>query len=113
MSADDAPLSYFTIAPGEKIGLPVICLCVEGAECGCDETDDPGYAEGVLQDVVNSEGRGPIARINVVNGELTLVVNGTVRSETSGTRRIQRDASMWHAVLGVVVVGGMYMAGFA
>ena len=113
----------FEITPGKNVTLPVKCLCGNNAVCGCDEVSDADYAKSVLEDAAKGGGKGDTARLAVDNGELVLVINGTLPNGTTADGgngyssgglelRVGRGVVRGWAMVWVgVVVGGAVLGG--
>lgn len=74
------PIRYRNPLTDEEEEIPVICLCDEERPCGCDENLDDEYVDLVVAEALanNTE----VAAIEEVEGEMTLVINGTLPEGT-------------------------------
>lgn len=110
----DNPIRYTNPLTDEEEEVPVLCLCEEDRECGCDENLDEEYVDLVVAEALanNTE----VAAIEEVEGELTLVINGTLPydSEDSGE---EEEGAAPRVVVGkkgalamAAVIGGMMAA---
>ena len=100
----------YEITPGMSVTLPVKCLCAENAVCGCDEVTDPDYAKSVLEDAAKDGGNGDTARLAVDDGQLVLVVNGTLPNGTTAAGGDEYDSRGPQLQVGKGVVRGWAMA---
>ncbi|GFF25189.1 hypothetical protein IFM61606_09370 [Aspergillus udagawae] len=63
--------------------LPVVCLCQEYSDCGCDDNNNSTYYQSLFNGTqpVNSS----IAKVVNANGTETIYINGTVPNATTPT----------------------------
>jgi hypothetical protein len=72
---------YINDTSNRNESLPVICLCGEYAECGCDDNNNSTYYESLFNGTQPKN--GSIVRVTDVNGTQTIVINGTLPNGTT------------------------------
>lgn len=94
--------------------LPVVCLCEERQECGCDDNNNSTYYESLFNGTTPKN--TSVARVVNVNGTEKIYINGTLANgttaddgtESSGGMTVQmiQASGYW---LTFVVVGATVM----
>jgi hypothetical protein len=95
---------------------PVICLCQEYCECGCDENTNSTFMNDILGDGSYTALNRSLVTVTIVNGTSTIIINGTlpngttanggsVSPNTGGSLRFGLSGS-----LGYLIVIGMALA---
>jgi hypothetical protein len=69
-------------ASRQNESLPVECLCAPYNPCGCDDSGNTTYLNGLLS---GPNANASVARIATVNGTQTVVVDGTLPNGTDGS----------------------------
>ena len=99
-------------AGNQNQSLPVQCLCEEYCACGCDDNGNSTFVQSIVGNGVDLN--ATLVRTSVVNGEKTLVINGTLANGTASglTSGAGGRGGMWSgtllvvgAVVGIVVCG--------
>ena len=75
--------------------LPVLCVCSEHSECGCDTSSNETYYNAVYDTArrTPSDADSFTATIANVNGTRTLVINGTLANGTTAPGGSDDDTS--------------------
>ncbi|KAL1963243.1 hypothetical protein VTN77DRAFT_8568 [Rasamsonia byssochlamydoides] len=74
------PYTFHNPTTGTSETLPVVCLCQEYSECGCDNNYNSTYLDSIFgNDPTNSS----VVRIATVNGTQTIFINGTLANGTT------------------------------
>lgn len=116
-TAGNATQQVLTVPGGGNVTLPVTCLCEENAVCGCDEVHDEQFVAALLQDAASGgDAAGKTVRLSVVNGTLTVVINGTLPNGTTADGGSDYAAGAaagprWAITWVVVAVAGAVVAG--
>ncbi|KAF4164915.1 hypothetical protein CNMCM6936_008521 [Aspergillus lentulus] len=63
--------------------LPVVCLCQEYSDCGCDDNHNSTYYQSLFNGT--QPANSSIARVVNANGTETIYINGTVPNATDST----------------------------
>ncbi|KAF2200280.1 hypothetical protein GQ43DRAFT_432661 [Delitschia confertaspora ATCC 74209] len=63
--------------------LPVTCLCQEHSVCGCDENDNSTYLNDLIGNGSYAALNKTLVNVAMVDGNRTLVINGTLPSGTT------------------------------
>jgi hypothetical protein len=61
--------------------LPVVCVCQEYSECGCDNNNNSTYYESLFNGTVPKN--SSVVRVVKVNGTETIYINGTLPNGTT------------------------------
>ncbi|CAI7638976.1 unnamed protein product [Penicillium glandicola] len=61
--------------------LPIVCLCQEYSECGCDNNTNSTYYESLFNGTVPKN--SSVVRVVDVNGTQTIYINGTLANGTT------------------------------
>ncbi|KAM0117093.1 hypothetical protein ACP6JC_006326 [Aspergillus fumigatus] len=75
--------NYTNETSRQNESLPVVCLCQEYSDCGCDDNNNSTYYQSLFNGTqpVNSS----IAKVVNANGTETIYINGTVPNATDST----------------------------
>ncbi|KAI9835462.1 MAG: hypothetical protein M1819_002380 [Sarea resinae] len=79
--------------------MPVLCLCQQYCECGCDDNANSTYIESIIGNGNPSQFNQSLVRLSVVNGTETLIVNGTLANGTTAAGGTASSAGVKGAVL--------------
>ncbi|KAJ5109784.1 hypothetical protein N7532_002429 [Penicillium argentinense] len=86
------PYHYVNHTNNHNESLPVVCLCQEYQECGCDDNNNSTYYESLFND---TEPRNTSnARVVNVNGTEKLYINGTLANGTTADDGSESGASL-------------------
>jgi hypothetical protein len=98
---------------------PVICLCQEYCECGCDENTNSTFMNDILGDGSYTTLNRSLVTVGIVNGTSTIIINGTlpngttasggsVSANTGGSLRLGLSSSLGY----LIVIGTVLAAVF-
>jgi len=91
---------------------PVVCLCQQYEECGCDDNGDQTWLNSVIGDGDPSKFNQTLVKVADVNGTQTILINGTLPNGTSSTSGAVRDAAAGKMyLLGWCVLGSIVFMG--
>lgn len=95
--------------------LPVVCVCEEYAECGCDDNNDSTYYQSLFNGT--QPANSSTVRVVDVNGTEKIYVNGTLPNGTTAAesgastltlgRSMAQNSGYWAMV--AVVVGAVWV----
>jgi hypothetical protein len=74
------PYSFYNQTSGLNQTEPVLCLCQQYCECGCDDNEDSAYMDSIIGDPLSMN--ASLVQVSVVNGTQTIVINGTLPNGT-------------------------------
>ena len=93
---------YHNQTSGQNETRPVDCLCGRFSECGCDANNETDYVSSVANN-------NTVARVANVDGDSTLVINGTLPNGTTAAsaapsfrQGLAELSGWWLVVAGVV-----------
>ncbi|KAL1981693.1 hypothetical protein VTN96DRAFT_2307 [Rasamsonia emersonii] len=101
------PYQYHNLTTNTDETLPVVCLCQEYSECGCDNNNNSTYVDSILG---NNPTNSSVVWIATVNGTRTIFINGTLANGTTAADpsvsaapavRIMRWSRYW-AIVAIV-----------
>jgi len=72
--------SYYNTTTNRNDTAPVLCLCQQYSDCGCDDDGNSTFLDSVL--VNGRAANSSLVQINPVNGTTTIVLNGTLPNGT-------------------------------
>lgn len=75
------PYYYQDNTSNRNQSLPVVCLCEENQECGCDDNNNSTYYESLFNGT--QPHNTSVARVVNVNGTEKIVINGTLANGTT------------------------------
>ncbi|PLB33596.1 uncharacterized protein BDW47DRAFT_113658 [Aspergillus candidus] len=75
------PYHYTNHTDNKNESLPVVCLCAEHAECGCDDNDKDSYYKSLFNGTEPKNGSN--VRVVEVNGTEKIFINGTLPNGTT------------------------------
>ncbi|PLN77708.1 hypothetical protein BDW42DRAFT_155171 [Aspergillus taichungensis] len=75
------PYHYTNHTDNKNESLPVVCLCEEHAECGCDDNNKNSYYESLFNGTEPKNGSN--VRVVEVNGTEKIFINGTLPNGTT------------------------------
>lgn len=73
-------VSFFNVTSQRDEALPALCLCQVYLVCGCDKNRDSEYLNRIANEASSTS---DFSRVSIVNGTLTLVINGTLANGTT------------------------------
>jgi hypothetical protein len=73
--------NYYNDNARRNESLPVVCVCQEYSECGCDNNNNRTYYESLFNGTVPKN--SSIVRVADVNGTQTIYINGTLPNGTT------------------------------
>lgn len=114
--------SYFNQTSNQQERKPVVCLCQENSDCGCDENEDQEYIKSLIGDG-SYEGLNKtlisVAPYPEANDQLHIIINGTLPEGTEEAANFEntgmslgetamRSAGVWAvaALVGTAVFFG-------
>ncbi|OJJ54028.1 hypothetical protein ASPSYDRAFT_93793 [Aspergillus sydowii CBS 593.65] len=109
----DHHYNYTNDTNNRNESLPVICLCGEYAECGCDDNNNSTYYESLFNGTQPKN--GSIVRVADVNGTQTIVINGTLPNGTTvdeaavdsaAAMSVIQASGYW--IMAAIVAGAVY-----
>ncbi len=74
--------NYRNSTTNEDESKPVVCLCEEYSECGCDPNTDPEYQKQLLGDGSYDNLNKSLITVGDINGTSTIILNGTLPNGT-------------------------------
>ena len=79
------PISYHNNTNNQNQTLPVLCLCQQYGECGCDENHNQTYTQELVDNATrfDNDSQPYVSKIADVNGTRTLIINGTLANGTT------------------------------
>jgi hypothetical protein len=103
--------NYYNQNNQKNESLPIVCVCQEYSECGCDNNNNQTYFESLFNGTVPKN--SSTVRVVDVNGTQTIYINGTLPNGTtagsdatsaaSGPLAIILNASGYWVTVAVVV----------
>lgn len=104
---------YYDENTHKNESLPVVCICDQYAECGCDDNNNSTYYESLFNGTKPANSSD--VRVVDVNGTEKIYVNGTLPNGTTvasssaapATTRVVRNGGYW--VMIAAVVGAVYL----
>jgi hypothetical protein len=78
-------INYYNNTNNQNQTLPVLCLCQQYSECGCDENHNQTYTQALVDNATRFDNSSQpyVSKIADVNGTRTLVINGTLANGTT------------------------------
>ena len=105
-----------TFPGGVNETLPVVCLCQQYAECGCDGNDNATYFDALLGNGSYPALNKSLVNLADVNGSKTVVINGSLENGTTAATGsaaglvLRGGGTGWASWWLVVVLGiGFYL----
>jgi hypothetical protein len=80
---DRVPLRNDNSGSKSNTSYPVICLCQQYSECGCDSNVNSTFISSLAPNGSIQSLNGSVAVVTNVNGTETLVINGTLANGTT------------------------------
>ena len=107
------PYNFYNQTSNRNESLPVVCVCQEFSECGCDDNHNSTYFNDLFGGPVPKNTSN--VRVVDVNGTETIYVNGTLPNGTTradsstsdSTATIAQLSGYW--VTAAVVVGAVWL----
>ena len=113
--------SYFNETSNQQERKPVVCLCQENSDCGCDENEDPDYVKSLIGDGSFENLNKSLITVAEYEGRESIILNGTLpagseeaaMAEEEGAagslaQTVMRGAGYW--ALTAVVGGAVFFA---
>ncbi|KKA26282.1 hypothetical protein TD95_000087 [Thielaviopsis punctulata] len=75
---DDYRYNFHNDTSSNNESLPVLCACVEGQMCGCDENNSTDYLNSLVGNGSYAGLNQSVVSVAEVNGTKTLLINGTL-----------------------------------
>jgi hypothetical protein len=95
------PYHYINDTTNNNESLPVLCLCGNNADCGCDDNNNNTYYESLFNGTQPQN--GSLVKVTDVNGTQTIAINGTL---PDGTVEEYNDSA---AALTMINTGGYWV----
>jgi len=77
------PYSYYNQTAAQNQTKPVLCLCQQYSDCGCDDNTNSTFMDPILGNGNPNQFNQSLVRVSKVNGTDTIVLNGTLPNGTS------------------------------
>ncbi|CAI4218655.1 unnamed protein product [Parascedosporium putredinis] len=92
------PYRFHNNTRDEEEELPVICACDPNSACGCDENQDTAYLSDLIGDGSYNGLNHSLITVAEVNGTKTILINGTLSSDTEAPSDGDESAAIARAV---------------
>jgi hypothetical protein len=76
------PYTFYNASLGANQTEPVLCLCQQYSECGCDDNPDPTYMNTIIGTGDPTTWNQTLVQAGMVNGTQSIVINGTLQNGT-------------------------------
>lgn len=76
------PYSFYNATSGMNQTEPVLCLCQQYSECGCDDNEDPTYMDSVIGTGSPAAMNASLVQVSDYNGTQSIIINGTLPNGT-------------------------------
>jgi hypothetical protein len=99
--------NYYNDDAHKNESLPIVCVCQEYSECGCDNNDNRTYYESHFNGTVPKN--SSLVRVVDVNGTQTIYINGTLANGTTAPDRSTSTSSASGPVAMVLHASGYWV----
>ncbi|CAG8059226.1 unnamed protein product [Penicillium nalgiovense] len=99
--------NYYNDDSHKNESLPIVCVCQEYSECGCDSNDNRTYYESLFNGTVPKN--SSLVRVVDVNGTQTIYINGTLANGTTAPDESSNTSSASGPVAMVLHASGYWM----
>ncbi|CAG8065508.1 unnamed protein product [Penicillium nalgiovense] len=99
--------NYYNDDSHKNESLPIVCVCQEYSECGCDSNDNRTYYESLFNGTVPKN--SSLVRVVDVNGTQTIYINGTLANGTTAPDESSNTSSASGPVAMVLHASGYWV----
>lgn len=95
---------YYNETSHQNTSLPVVCVCQEYQECGCDDNNNRTYYESLFNGTTPHNTSD--VRVVTINGTEKIYINGTLANGTTAERS---SGSSTNAASGLLQASGFWV----